>query len=55
MNYDSAVQEIGQKSERISLLEQEKSSLLRELYQARSLLQSRKADDINLHDQMAFM
>ncbi|KAK6627237.1 hypothetical protein RUM44_009714 [Polyplax serrata] len=47
--------EIAQKSEQISLLEQEKATLLRELYQARALLQSRNSEDIALHDQIGYM
>lgn len=52
-----SLQEVSQKSERITLLEQEKASLLRELYQARSLLQSRPVNDVSMHDHMnmAFM
>ncbi|KAL0280355.1 UNVERIFIED_CONTAM: hypothetical protein PYX00_001669 [Menopon gallinae] len=47
--------EVSQKSERITLLEQEKASLLRELYQTRSLLQSRPMEVNNIHDHIGFM
>ena len=49
------LQEVGRKSERITLLEKEKSSLIRELFQARSQPQNRALGVPHLSDDNTLM